>query len=264
MPVFLPAKLRHLGCPAVPGRPSIKTVRKQHNNEVLPAPTLIQRKQTIRVTVCNVPIQLNGDVLVTYLSKYGSVEAVTPMKSFYGTAHGDYILTACVDREGFQAVPHIISYEQQQMMVVVEVRWPLCWVCKQLGHIARTCPQKMATIKTTRTTTSIITSTRGTTSIILTAALEPEIHPDNQEKGWILVTRKKKTSSPVTSPATKPTEETIAATTTEATTTETTTAPEITTDSTNIQPLSPPTKKKTPKRKEKRPSRGNSLRRWKP
>ena len=39
-----------------------------------------RRKQAIRVTVYNVPIQLNGDVLAAYLSKYGCVEAVTPPK----------------------------------------------------------------------------------------------------------------------------------------------------------------------------------------
>ena len=104
----------------------------------------------IRVTVCNVPIQLDGDVLAAYLSKYGSVEVVTLLKASDGTAYGDYILTVCLDREGFQAIPHIISYEQQQMMVVVEGRKPLCWACKQLDHIARTCPQKTATIKNHR------------------------------------------------------------------------------------------------------------------
>ena len=78
------------------------------------------------MTVCNVPIQLNGDVLAAYLSEYGSVEAATPLNASEGTAHGDYILTVCYDREGFQAIPHIISYEQQQMIVVVEGRRPLC------------------------------------------------------------------------------------------------------------------------------------------
>ena len=70
------------------------------------------------MTVCNVQIQLNGDVFPAYLSKYNSVEAVTPLKSSDGTesdgmAHGYYILTICLDREGFHAIPHIISDEQQ-------------------------------------------------------------------------------------------------------------------------------------------------------
>ena len=36
-----------------------------------------QRKHRIRVIVCNVPVQLNGDVLAAYLSAYGSVEEIT-------------------------------------------------------------------------------------------------------------------------------------------------------------------------------------------
>ena len=74
------------------------------------------------------------------------------------------------------------------MMVVVEGRRPLCWACKQLGYIARTCPHKTAA---TGTTTSTATSTRTTTSIISIAALKPEVRSDNQEKWPTLVTRKK-------------------------------------------------------------------------
>ena len=44
MPVFLPAKLRHLETPAALEGPSIKTSREQHNNEVFPAPTRQQGK----------------------------------------------------------------------------------------------------------------------------------------------------------------------------------------------------------------------------
>ena len=52
-------------------------------------------------------------------------------------AHGDYILNVWLDREGFQAIPHIITYKDQQMMVVVEGKRLLCWSSKQLGHLAR-------------------------------------------------------------------------------------------------------------------------------
>ena len=79
----------------------------------------------IRVTVCNVPIQLNGDVLAAYLSKYGSVKAITPLKSSDGRVHGDNILTVSLDREGLQAIPNIISCKEQQMIVVIEDRRPI-------------------------------------------------------------------------------------------------------------------------------------------
>ena len=42
-------------------------------------------------TVCNVPLQLNEDVLAVYLSTYGSVEETTPIRSADGTAHGDNV-----------------------------------------------------------------------------------------------------------------------------------------------------------------------------
>ena len=51
----------------------------------------------IKVTVCNVPIQLNGDVLAAYLSEYGDIEDITTSKSSSGTAHGDYFVTICLD-----------------------------------------------------------------------------------------------------------------------------------------------------------------------
>ena len=135
MPVFLPVKLRHLGCPAALGGPSINITK------YLRLQPKYMGKRTIRVIVCDVPIQLNWDVLAAYLIKYDSVEAVTSLKASDGTVHGDYIRTVYLDREVFQAIPHVISYEQQQMMVVVEGRRPLCRPCKQLGHIARNCPQ---------------------------------------------------------------------------------------------------------------------------
>ena len=67
----------------------------------------VQRPKTIR------------DVLAAYLSAYGSVE-VTSDRSVDWTAHGGYILSICLNREGFQAIPHIKSYKDQSMMVVVK------------------------------------------------------------------------------------------------------------------------------------------------
>ena len=72
-------------------------------------------KRQIQVTVCNVPIRLNEDA-----------EEVTQIRSAGGMAHGDYVLNVCVDRKGFQAIPHILTYKDQQIMVVVEGRRLLC------------------------------------------------------------------------------------------------------------------------------------------
>ena len=61
------------------------------------------------MTVSNVPTELNEDIIAAYLSKHGSVEAVTPLKSSDATVHGDDILTVCLDREGFQATSFPMS-----------------------------------------------------------------------------------------------------------------------------------------------------------
>ena len=63
-------------------------------------------KRQIRITVCNVTLKLNGDVLAAYLSAQGSLEEVTDW-----TAHEDFVLNVCVDREGFQATLHILTYK---------------------------------------------------------------------------------------------------------------------------------------------------------
>ena len=126
-------------------------------------------------------------------------------------------------------------YQEQQMMVVVEGRRPLCWDCKQLRHLVITCPQKTASINNNKTT--------GTTT---STALEPGVHPDNQEKdvSWLL----EKSHSPATT--SESAEATIAATTetttadtvpeTTAITTETTRKKKIITN----QPPSPPKNEK--------------------
>ena len=68
-------------------------------------------------------------------------------------------------------------------MLVIESRRPLCWACKQLGHFAKTCPQK--------TPTTITTNNKNAKQATSTVP-EPEDHLDNQEKEWTQVIRKKK------------------------------------------------------------------------
>ncbi len=126
-------------------------------------------RRKIRITVCNVPIQLNEEVLAAYLVKHGEIEDITKAKSVNGTAHGDYIFTMCLDRGGFTSIPHIIEYEHQIMTVVVEGRKPQCWNCKQLGHFSKSCPQKTTKTTPATTTTTTETTTNTTTTIAATA-----------------------------------------------------------------------------------------------
>ena len=52
------------------------------------------------------------------------MEDVMTAKSTSGTAHGDYFFAMCLNRGGFQAIPHTLDYEDQVMMVVDEGRRP--------------------------------------------------------------------------------------------------------------------------------------------
>ena len=56
-------------------------------------------------------------------SHHEQCAAVTKWKhnsSADGTTQGDFILG--INREGFQAIPYILTYQNQQMMVVIEGR----------------------------------------------------------------------------------------------------------------------------------------------
>ena len=70
-------------------------------------------QRRIKVTVYNVPIQINGEVLAAFLCEHGEVEEVIKAKTSSGTAHGDYFFTMCFNRKGFQAIPHTPEYENQ-------------------------------------------------------------------------------------------------------------------------------------------------------
>ena len=166
-----------------------------------------------KVTVCNVSMQLNGDVIAAYLSSYGGVENYHLITSAHGTAYGDYAFTMILDRGGFNSIPHI-SYRDTTMTVIVEGRKPLCWNCKQLGHFSRSCPQK-TTIATNKTTAAIATTntttTNATTTTTITTATtktktdsNPETgdQPDKEER-WTLVKGKRKKKSPLNTSPTK-------------------------------------------------------------
>ena len=153
-------------------------------------------KRRIRVTVCNVSMQLSGDVLAAYLSIYGGVEQVTQVTSTQGTAYGDYVFVMCLDRGGFNNIPHKIKYRDTTMTVIVEGRKPLCWSCNKIGHFSKNCPQKMTTIATTTTTTTTTNVTTPSPVITITAPIETsENNKDNLNKkddeGWTQVTKKK-------------------------------------------------------------------------
>ena len=125
----------------------------------------------LRVTVCNVLAIVTGEVLAAYLSAYGQVEEFNLLRSPAGTAYGDYAFRLCLTRDGFKAIPKTLVCGDRQMMVMVEGRRPRCWGCKQIGHIAKFCPQRpenkekaSATLTTTTTTTTTKDAAATTTT----------------------------------------------------------------------------------------------------
>ena len=81
---------------------------------------------------------------------------------------------------------YIIRFKDQQMMVVVEGKRPLNWACKQVGHLARACPQKTPGAPSNNNGKN--SNTNQTSS---TTAEHGDGHGD-QEVEWIRVIRKKK------------------------------------------------------------------------
>ena len=153
----------------------------------------------LRVTVCNVPAYISGEFLASYLSAYGKVEEINLLRSPAGTAYGDYTFRLCLTRDGFKAIPETLISGDRQMMVMVEGRRPRCWGCKQIGHIAKFCPQKTeGSDKSAVPTTTATTDTTATTSTISKKAEVQgpgQVQPKtNNQEGWTEVTRKRRGS----------------------------------------------------------------------
>ena len=144
----------------------------------------------LRVTVCNVPAVITGECLAAYLNAYGQVEEINLLRSPTGTAYGDYTFRLCLTRDGFKAIPETLLSGDRQMMVVVEGRRPRCWACKEIGHIAKFCPQKG---ESTTATTTTATTTTISKQVEAQGPGQAQPKTSNQE-GWTEVTRKRKGS----------------------------------------------------------------------
>ena len=227
----------------------------------------------LRVTVCNVPASITGEVLAAYLSSYGQVEEFNLLRSPAGTAYGDYAFRLCLTKDGFKAIPETLISGDRQMIVMVEGRRPRCWSCKQIGHISKFCPEKPENTTTAAATTAATTTaskTATTTTISKTAAAQDpgQAQPKtSDQEGWSEVTRKRRGSpkegekSPNASPPQKQTKspEPAAATVEQSTTTSSTpttqkgpqtptTAKTTATSTTPISPVSPTLAKKKKKK----------------
>ena len=199
--------------------PSEEQAAKAAANDVITKHYRLQPKykgtRRLRVTVCNVPAIIPGEVLEAYLSAFGQVEEYNLLRSPAGTAYGDYAFWLCLTRDGFKAIPETLVSGDRQMMVMVEGRRPRCWGCKQIGHIDMFCPQrpenKEKAAPTATTTTKDIAATTTTTINKEVKAQGPgQVQPKlNKQEGWTEVTRKRRGSpkkgekSPSSSPPQK-------------------------------------------------------------
>ena len=148
----------------------------------------------LRVTVCNVPAIITGEVLAAYLSAYGHVEESSLLRSSAGAAYGDYAFRLCLTRDGFKAIPDMLISGDRQMMVMVEGRRPRCWGCKQIGHIAKFCPQRPENKASTSTTTTTKDAAAPTITKEAEAKGPGQVQPQNNPEGWTEVTKKRRGS----------------------------------------------------------------------
>ena len=132
----------------------------------------------IRVTVCNVPANLPGEVVASYPSAFSRVEEMTQLRA----------------------------------MVVVERRRPRCWSCKQVSHMAKVCPQKTADLaqqprKVGNTPQKTNNPTEATEVNQKTTQDAPSDNIEETSEEWKRVTRKrrkKKEEEPSKVPTTPP------------------------------------------------------------
>ena len=144
----------------------------------------------LRVTVSNVPAYITGEVLAAYLSAYGQVAEFNLLRSPAKTAYGDYAFRLCLTKDGFKVIPETLINGDRQIMVMVEGRCPMCWACKQIGHIAKFCPQKSE-----NATTTASAATTATISKQEEAQGPSQVQPKtNDQASWTEVTRKRKGS----------------------------------------------------------------------
>ena len=121
--VFLSTKLCNLGCVLLPTKEqAAKLAESCVNTKFFRLQLEYMGTRRIWVTVCNLPANLPGEVVASYLSAFGRVEEMTQLCATAGTAFGDYTVRLYLDREGFQAIPDTLYFRDRQMMVVVEGR----------------------------------------------------------------------------------------------------------------------------------------------
>ena len=98
----------------------------------------------VKVTFSNVPASLPDHVLASFLSKYGSVEGRQLNSRPYWRYGQGLLFPHLFEEEGVHInARHKKTNNDWQIRVVLERRKPLCWSCRQQGHLAVHCSLKM-------------------------------------------------------------------------------------------------------------------------
>ena len=67
-------------------------------------------EKQIKVTVCNVPINLLEQMLASFLSAYGHIKDISPLQANSSTANSDFTFLIRLKWEGFSAISDINSF----------------------------------------------------------------------------------------------------------------------------------------------------------
>ena len=77
-------------------------VDEEYRHKNLPTSVGVPCLETDEMTMFNTSADLSGGVLTSYLSDYGRVEAVTPLRRNSGAQNGNYSFLLCLKREWFE------------------------------------------------------------------------------------------------------------------------------------------------------------------
>ena len=135
----------------------------------------------IRVTICNVPAFITGEILVALLSAYGRVEEINLLRSTAGTAYGDYVFRICLTREGFQAIPEtIVSREADDGGCGRQT--PALLGLQAVGAHIQVLPQKRAAKTPAAAATTVATETAATSvSTVTISETRSKKEPDQAQ-----------------------------------------------------------------------------------
>ena len=97
----------------------------------------------IKVVIHNAPVNLPGDNLAFFLSTYGQVEEIIPLRGGTKMTNGDYAFILCLKRKVFQVIPDTIQFCNLKLLIIIEGCRAHSWSCRQTEHLAMNCSDEV-------------------------------------------------------------------------------------------------------------------------